>query len=80
MLKNVRENSETLQKAKEQLGSDKLPAGLLGLKGDNISTNIKDFIQTMQKDKKNESFPVATFQRRQSELQLKKVPVEESKK
>lgn len=45
MLKNVKENKELIEKAKEASGTTKLPPGLLGLNKEDATNEIEHFIE-----------------------------------
>jgi hypothetical protein len=72
MLKNVKENKEIIEQAKEAGNTTKLPPGLLGFNKEDAKNEIDHFIKQNKADEHNEKFPVAAFQRRQSEILLKK--------
>ena len=64
MLKNVKENKEIIEKAKESAHTTKLPPGLLGFNKEDAKNEIDHFILQNQADANNEKFPVAVFKRR----------------
>lgn len=70
MLKNIKENKELIQHAKNVLNTDKLPPGLLGSNSEELKNQIDHFIKKYKTDMNNEKFPVKEFQRRQSQLEM----------
>ena len=70
MLKTVKENKETIEKAKLDLNVTKLPPGALGTSGntEDVKQHVEHFINQYKADHHNEKFPIATYERRQSEI------------
>lgn len=64
MLKNVKENKDLIKKAKLELGTNKLPPGLLGNNKEEAYKNVDVFVNKFKSDKGNEKFPLAAFKRR----------------
>ena len=74
MLKNVRENKNAIEEAKNMTKDHKLPAGTLGQigkgKGD-MKQNIEHFINTHVKEE-DDKFPLAIFRRNSEKERPKK--------
>ena len=76
MLKNVRENKESIEQAKNMTKDHKLPAGTLqnmsGTKGHgDMKHNLDDFIKSHVKDE-DDKFPLAVFRRNSEKERPKK--------
>jgi hypothetical protein len=69
MLKNVKENSELLAKARQVNGDGKLPPGILLKTVEETKSEVNQFIALKRLDKDNEKFPINTYKKREESKQ-----------
>ena len=66
MLKNAKENSELLAKAKKVSRDGKLPQGTLMKTMEELKSDVNQFLALKKLDSDNEKFPIKVYQRRES--------------
>lgn len=69
MLKNAKENSELLAKARQVATDGKLPQGLLMKTVEETKSEVNQFLALKRLDKDNEKFPMATYKKREERKQ-----------
>ena len=66
MLKNAKENSESLTKLKSRSNDGKLPKDILLKNEEEIKSDINHFLALKKLDSDNEKFPIMAFKKRES--------------
>ena len=66
MLKNAKENSESLTKLKNRSNDGKLPKDILLKNEEEIKSDINHFLALKKLDSDNEKFPIVAFKKRES--------------
>ena len=64
MLKNAKENSELLAKAKQVSSDGKLPQGMLMKTVEETKSEVNQFLALKKLDKDNEKFPIKTYNKK----------------
>jgi len=64
MLKNAKENSEILAKARKVTGDGKLPQGLLLKTVEETKSEVNQFLALKKLDNENEKFPINTYKKK----------------
>jgi NADH:ubiquinone oxidoreductase subunit D len=65
MLKNMKENSELLAKARKVTTDGKLPQGILMKTVEETKSEVNQFLALKKLDKENEKFPINTYKKQE---------------